>query len=66
MQYPVMPSLSHITISRGVEQRRVKDKCGKQSCGIVIYFKLFGENCMNSIITGQIFLSNYELPKFLK
>jgi len=36
------------------------------SCGKVIYFELFGEKCMKIIITGQIFLSNYELSRFLK
>jgi hypothetical protein len=35
--------------------RKISDRCGK-----VIYFELIGENCMKIIITGQIFLSNYE------
>jgi hypothetical protein len=30
------------------------------------HFKLFGENHMKIIITGQIFLSNYELSRFSK
>jgi hypothetical protein len=38
-----------------------KDRCGK-----VIYFELYGENCVKIITTGQIFLSNYELPRFSK
>jgi hypothetical protein len=36
------------------------------SCGKVIYFELFVENCMEIITTGQIFLSNYELSGFSK
>jgi hypothetical protein len=32
----------------------------------VICFKLFGENCMKIITTEQIFLSNYDLQRFLK
>jgi hypothetical protein len=36
------------------------------SCGKVIYLELFGENCMKVINTGQIFLINYELSRFLK
>jgi hypothetical protein len=30
------------------------------------YFKLFGDNCMEIITTGQIFLLNYELSRFSK
>jgi hypothetical protein len=38
-----------------------KDRCGK-----VIYFELSGKDCMKIYTTGQIFLSNYELSRFLK
>jgi hypothetical protein len=37
------------------------DRCGK-----VIYFELYGENCMKIITTGQIFLLDYELARFSK
>jgi hypothetical protein len=40
---------------------RENDRYGK-----VIYLKIFGENCMKIITTGQIFLSNYELSRFSK
>jgi hypothetical protein len=36
------------------------------SYGKVIYFELFGENCMKIITTGQFFLTNYKLSSFLK
>jgi hypothetical protein len=29
-------------------------------------FELFGEKCMKIINTGQIFISNYQLSRFLK
>jgi hypothetical protein len=32
----------------------------------VIYCELFGENCLKIIIAGKIFLSNYELSRFMK
>jgi hypothetical protein len=35
-------------------------------CGEVTYFKLFEENCMKIITTGQISFSNYELLRFFK
>jgi hypothetical protein len=43
------------------ESAKRNDDCRK-----VIYFKLFGENCMKIITTGQIFLSNHELSRFSK
>jgi hypothetical protein len=41
--------------------RKIKDECRK-----IIYFELFGDNCMEIITTGQILLSNYELSRFFK
>jgi hypothetical protein len=35
-------------------------------CGKVIYFELVGEKLMKIIVTGHIFLPNYELSWFLK
>jgi hypothetical protein len=32
----------------------------------VIYLELFGENCMQIITKGQIFLLNYKLSRFSK
>jgi hypothetical protein len=32
----------------------------------VMYFELFGENCMKIITAGQVFLFNYELSRFSK
>jgi hypothetical protein len=40
-------------------QQKLNDEYGK-----VVYFELFGDNCTKIIITGQIFLSNYELSRF--
>jgi hypothetical protein len=37
-----------------------------ERCRKVVYFKLFRENCMKIITTGQIFILNYELSRFLK
>jgi hypothetical protein len=34
--------------------------------GKVIYFELFGENCMKIVTAGQVFLSNYEFSRYSK
>jgi hypothetical protein len=34
------------------------------SCGEVINFELFGENCIKIITTGQTFLLNYNYQSF--
>jgi hypothetical protein len=46
-----------------VSERTVKNKRLQEDdrCGKVIYFELFGENCMEIIATGPIFDSHYEL-----
>jgi hypothetical protein len=40
---------------------KINDEYGKLS-----YFKLFGENCVRIITTGQSFLSTYKLLRFSK
>jgi hypothetical protein len=75
MKSPVTPSLSQITMSRSrvvvnvvfnvvisiISDRTAKNKRMRES-----YFYLSGENCMKIITTGQIFLSNDEMSRFLK
>jgi hypothetical protein len=57
------------TMKLSISERTAKNKQWMRENDIgrkVIYFQSFGENCMKFINTGQIFLSNYELSRFLK
>jgi hypothetical protein len=75
MQSPVTPSLSQMTISHGVtfnvlkrlflvSEWTAKNKrmWENHAYGKVIYFELFGENCMEIIITRRFFfqITNYQ------